>query len=794
MPAPPRNETAAGFGSSRRATGRDAATGVGAPVRRREDDRLLRGQGAYSDDIHLPGQLHAAMVRAPHAHANILAVDPTVALASPGVHAVLTSADYVADGIGDLGHVANPAGAVDWQQPAFVNRDGSPPFDIAQPPILRDRVRHAGEIVAVVLAGTAAQARDAAERVEVDYRPLPAVTDALAALEPDAPQLWEGCPRNLPLDAEMGDAAAVAEAFSRAAHVVEARFANNRVINCQMEPRAAIGDWDADSRRLSLHAGGQGVHRHKQILCGIFGLPPESVRVTSKDVGGGFGPRNMLYPEFVLVCWAAKRLARPVKWTGDRAEAFVTDYQARDLYTDAALALDDTGRFLALRADLVGNLGAHTVSFVPLSNGPRLLPSVYDIGACYARIRGVRTNTVPTGPYRGAGRPEAMHVVERLIDMAAADLGVDRIGLRRRNIVAADAFPHPNPMGTIYDCGEFEACMDKALAAADWDDFEVRRADAANRGRLRGIGLANYIQAPVGAPVEYAAVAIRPDGTVEVPVGTQSSGQGHETVFPQLVSEILGVPYDAVRMIAGDTDVVPVGGGSHSDRSMRLGGIVMKQAAEEAIEKGRIIAADLLEAPAEDIAFTAGVYRVTGTDRAVSIFEVSGAADGGILSANALFRGRSAAFPNGSAVSEVEIDPATGKITIVGHTAVDDPGRAINPMVLTGQAHGSIVQGIGQALIEHGVYDPGSGQLIAGSFMDYGLLRADDLPNFATELHEVPTALNPLGVKGGGEGATVSATAAFINAVCNALQDFNVRDIAMPATPEKVWRALNGLK
>lgn len=765
-------------------------TGVGAPLRRREDQRLLRGNGEYSDDINLAGQAYAAMVRSPHAHADIRSVDIAAAQAAPGVIAVLSGADYIADGIGDLCHGANPAGAEDWQMPAFVNRDGSVPFDVAQPSIVRDRVRHAGEIVAVVIAETEAAARDAAGLVSVDYETLPVVTDALAAIAPDAPQVWEGCMANTPLDAEMGDKAATDAVFSTAAHVVEARFFNNRVINCQMEPRAAIGDWDATVGKLTLHAGGQGVHRHKMILGQMFGLAPDKVRVTSKDVGGGFGPRNMMYPEFVMVCWAAKRLGRPVKWLGDRSEAFVTDYQARDLYTDAALALDADGGFLALRVDLIGNLGAHTVSFVPLSNGPRLLPSVYRMQAGYARIRGVLTNTVPTGPYRGAGRPEAMHVIERLIDMAAADMNIDRIDLRRRNLIAADAFPATNPMDTTYDCGEFEICLDKALAMADWDGFAARRADSEARGRLRGIGYASYIQAPVGAPVEFAAVTVKGDGTVTVPIGTQSSGQGHETVFPQLVSDILGVPYDAVQIVTGDSDVVGIGGGSHSDRSMRLGGIVMREASDKVIEKGRELAVDLLEAAVEDITFADGEYRVTGTDKSVGLFDVAGQAEEGHISADSIFRGRSAAYPNGAAVSEIEIDPGTGALTVCAHSTVDDPGRAINPMILEGQAHGSIVQGIGQAIIENGYYDSESGQLVAGSFMDYGLLRADDVPNFNTGLHAVPTENNPLGVKGGGEGATVSATAAFINAVCDALRDYGVRDMEMPATPERIWKSM----
>jgi len=767
------------------------SNGIGAPVRRREDDRLLRGAGSYSDDVNLPDQLYAVMVRSPHAHARIRGVDVSAARSMPGVHAVLTGADYAAEGIADIGHTANPAGAVDWQNPAFVNRDGTTPFDVPQPTIVRDKVRHAGEIVAVAVGETEAIARQAAERVEMDYDPLPVVTDALAALEDGAPAIWDACAGNAPLDAEQGDAAATDAAFDAAAHVVEARFFNNRVINCQMEPRAAVGAWDAKAGKLTLYAGGQGVHRHKMLLGAMFGLEPESVRVVSRDVGGGFGPRNMMYPEFAVVCWAARVTGRPVKWRGDRSEAFVTDYQARDLYTDAALALDADGNFLALRADLVGNLGAHTVSFVPLSNGPRLLPSVYRMKACYARIRGVLTNTVPTGPYRGAGRPEAMHTIERLIDMAAQKIGIDRIELRRRNLIKPDSLPAQNPMGTTYDCGEFGTCMDKALRAADWAHFDDRLAKAAGRGKLRGIGYASYIQAPVGAPIEYAKVVIHGDGTVEVPIGTQSSGQGHETVFPQVVAEILGVSDDVVRIVTGDSDIVPVGGGSHSDRSMRLGGIVMREAAEKAIEQGRERAAEMLEAALEDVTFSQGVFRVTGTDKFVGLFDVAAQAEGGKINADHLFRGRSAAYPNGAAVSEVEIDPATGQLTVIAHTNIDDPGRAINPMILAGQAHGSIVQGIGQAIIENGVYDRETGQLIAGSFMDYGLLRADDLPNFTTGLHEVPTKNNPLGVKGGGEGATVSATAAFINAVCDALKEYGVKDMNMPVTPENIWRAIN---
>lgn len=763
---------------------------IGAPIRRREDHRLLTGKGQFSADLNRPGQAYAAMVRTPYASGTLNAVDIDNARTMPGVIAVLTGTDYAADGIGDLGHGANPIDAVDWQSPAYVNRDGSTPFDAPQPPILRDAIRHIGEIAAVVVAETAAQARDASAAVALDVSPAPAVVDGAAALDSDGPDLWPGCPANLPLDSEMGDAGTTDAAFAQAAHVVEAHFFNNRVVNAQMEPRAAIGEWDAADGKLTLHAGTQGVHRLKMILGAMFQLAPEKVRVVTRDVGGGFGPRNMLYPEFVLACWAAQRLGRPVKWSGDRSEAFLTDYMGRDLHTTAALALDENGKFLAIRADLIGNLGAHTVSFVPLSNGPRLLTSVYDIAAGYARIRGTVSNTAPTGPYRGAGRPEAMHVIERLIDMAAADLGIDRIDLRRRNLIPADGFPHDNPFGTTYDCGEFETCLDKALKLGQWDSFETRRQEAAARGKLRGIGYSGYIQAPVGAPVEWTGISVSEDGSVEVKLGTQSSGQAHETVFPQFVASLLGVPHEDVHIVTGDSDIIPAGGGSHSDRSMRLGGIVMTEASEKIIEQGKTIAADALEAAEADLMFEDGVYTVDGTDRQIGLIDVAARTEEKKLYADALFRGRSAAFPNGAAVSEIEIDPDTGEIDIVAHSAIDDPGRAINRLVLHGQAHGAIVQGVGQAIIENVIYDAETGQLLTGSFMDYGLLRADDLPSFRADLHEVPTANNPLGVKGGGEGATVSATAAFINAVCDALRDYDVRDIEMPATPEKIWRAM----
>jgi aerobic carbon-monoxide dehydrogenase large subunit len=555
---------------------------------------------------------------------------------------------------------------------------------------------------------------------------------------------------------------------------------------------------DADTGRYTLYAGSQGVHRLKMHLCACLGIAPENLRVISEDVGGGYGPRNMLYPEFVLIAWAAGRLGRPVKWTCERMEAFVADYQGRDLVTRAALALDKAGKILAMRTRLIGAVGGHTVAYVSLNNGHRLATSLYDIPAAHAHIQGVLTNTPSTAPYRGAGRPEAMFAIERLIDRAAARLGIDRIELRRRNLIPQHGFPYLSAMGLTYDCGEFERNMDATLALAGWDGVEARRDAARQRGRLLGIGLANYIEAPVGAPIERAEIAIGADGRVAVIVGTQSQGQGHETSFRQVISDWLGVGFDSIDIITGDSDVVKAGGGTHSDRSIRMAGNVMVKASEKIITLGRDAASHLLEAAAEDIAFADGVFSVTGTDREIGIFEIAAAmarreipdAPQNGLAADADFWGRLPAFPNGCAVCEVEIDPDTGVTVITRYSTVDDVGRVINPMIVHGQTHGGIAMGVGQALWENAWYDPDSGQLLAGSLLDYCVPRADDLPSFAVELNEVPSPGNPLGVKGGGEGGTTPALAAVIGAVVDALKEYGIGHIDLPATPERIWRAI----
>jgi carbon-monoxide dehydrogenase large subunit len=769
---------------------------VGRSVPRVEDYRFLTGGGRYTDDIRFERQLCCAFLRSPHAHARIVRIDTTRAQRAPGVRAVLTGADYVADGLAGIEHAANPVDALDIRKRAFTAPAGARIVELPHWPLARERARHVGEPLAAVVAETAFAARDAAELIEVEYEPLPAVVSPADALREGAPQLWDETPGNLCVSAEFGDAEATRDALACAAHVVRCEFVNNRVANCQMEPRSAIGDYDPSTGICPLVSGNQGVVRLRATLAAALKLPAERVRVVSPDVGGAFGLRNNLYPEQVVVAWAAKRIGRPVKWTGERSEAFVSDYQGRDSVLRAALALDANGRILGYEVGLLGNVGAHTVSFVPMANGMRILSTVYHVPAAHIALRGALTNTAPTAPYRGAGRPEATHAIERLLDMAAKRVGIDRIEIRRRNLVRREMLPYRNAMGLTYDSGDFAGYMDRALALADWAGFPARRAAARSRGGLAGIGVANHIESPVGAPVERASVTVRGDGTVEAVVGTQSSGQGHETTFAQVIADRLGVGIEAVRIRCGDTGFVVQGGGTHSDRSMRLAGTLFVRAAAEIVERGRAAGAALLEAAAADLAFEAGRYRIAGTDRAVSLFELARAIESGALPADmreALastqdFNGRIPAFPAGAAVCEVEVDPDTGTVQITRYTAVDDVGRAVNPMIVEGQTHGGIAQGAGQALCEGVALDPATGQVMTGTFMDYGICRADDLPAFRLEHAEDPTQGNPLHVKGAGEGGVVPATAAVVNALCDAL---GVEDLPMPATHEAVWAALS---
>jgi carbon-monoxide dehydrogenase large subunit len=772
----------------------------GQPLRRKEDRRLVTGAGRYSDDLSLPGQAHAVFVRSPHAHARIGKIDTSAAHGMPGVLAVLTGDDVVADGLKPIPHTPIP-----MKPPADIelkNRDGSAHGYAPHPLLPTDRVRYVGQQVAMVVAESLAIAKDAAEGVAIEYIALQPVTATAAAAQAGAPQLYDDL-KNVCIDADVGDIEATKAAFARAARVAKFDTWVQRVTGVPLDARAAIGVYDSAADKYTLHAGSGGVVRQKGELAGVLGVPPEKVRVECGDVGGNFGTRNAFYPEFALVVWAAKRIGRPVKWSCERSEAFACDYQGRDQAIEAELALDDKGKFLALRGSIICNAGAHSVMYVPLVKCSELMTTVYRVPAAHVRSRATLSNTPPTNPYRSAGRPEAMFVMERLCDLAAREFGYDRIDLRRRNLIPPSAQPYSNALGMTYDSGDYSKVMDRALALADWKGFAKRKRESKRNGKLRGIGLANYIEATSGAPREYSKVDVQPEGRIDVTVGTLSSGQGHETSFAQCIAEWLGVPVDSVRLIQGDTDIVPVGGGTHSDRSMRMAGVVMGKASAAVIEKAVKIAGHVLEADANDIAFVDGVFTVKGTDRSMALFEVARAARErndlpddlrGPLQADCDDFVRIAAFPFGSHVCEVEIDPDTGLTEIVRHTAVDDVGRAINPLILHGQAHGAIAQGVGQALWEHSAYDPATGQLLAGSMLDYAMPRAAMLPSFTAELSETPAPGNSLGVRGGGEGGTTPSLAVVVNAVVDALSDYGVTHIEMPVTPEKVWRAIRNGK
>ena len=777
-------------------------TGIGAHLPRREDRRLLTGVGRYADDVRVADQVYACALRACHAHARLKHIDVSAARKAPGVLAVLSGEDYAAEGLKGIPHGAMTVKPEDWKVPCFGRADGSPAFAAPNIPLVRDKVHHIGEVVAWVVADTLHRARDAAELIDVEYDVLPAVIRGLDAMKSGAPQVWDELPGNIAFEGENGDCAAAEEAFRSASVVVEEEFPFNRVANAQMEPRACIAEYTRDGR-YRIEVGSQGVHRLKTNAALVFSCDPSKVRVLTRDTGGGFGPRSHLYPEYVLALWAAKKLGRPVKWTSDRSEAFLSDYQGRDMVIRAALALDHEGKFLALRETIYSNCGGNCVSYVAPVNGSRIATTVYKTPRLGVHVYGILSNTLPSVNYRGAGRPQATLAMERLIDLGAEKTGIDRIELRRRNLIGIADFPYKTPGGLTYDCGEFEKNMDQCMELADWSGFAARREEAKRRGKLRGIGLANYIETPVGAPLERAQVLVRTDADkIDVIIGTQSGGQGHETSFTQVIESWLGVPGEDVNIITGDSDIVPEGGGTHSDRSIRLGGFVMVGASEQIIEKGRKIAAHLLEAAASDIQFEKGAgpgrFTVAGTDRAVTLFEAArAAAEGkvpeelcGPLSGDAKFVGRIPAYPNGCAVAEVEIDPDTGVIDIVGYACVDDVGRVVNPLIVDGQAHGGIVQGVGQVLSEHVVQDE-HGQILCGTFMDYGMPRADGFPPFKVVTNEVITKGNPLGVKGGGEAGTTGALAVMMNAILDALKPLGITRLDMPATPDRVWRAIH---
>jgi len=772
-------------------------TGIGQPVRRREDFRLLTGKGCYSDDFSFPEQAYAVMVRSPHAHVHVRSIDTREAETAPGVLAVLTARDMLDDGLQAIPH------SVGTRHPADItleNRDGSPPFIPPHFPMTAEEARHCGEIVAMVVAATLAAAKDAAELVNVDYEPVPAVIHSVTAVQPGAPLARDDATSNTSIDAEVGDAAATDMAFSEAAHIVKFETWVQRIVGVPMEPRAATGTYEPDTRRYTLYAGIGGAVRPKQELAKILGVAEDKVRVVMHEVGGNFGTRGSFNPEFALVAWAARRVGRPVRWTCERSEAFLCDYQARDLAVEAELALDHDGKFIAMRGSNIANVGAYPISYGPLAKGVEIMSSIYHMPAVHFRARAAITNTLPTRPYRSSGRPEVMFVMERLIDLAARQCGFDRLELRRRNLVPESAMPYRNPFGMVYDSGAYHRVMDHVVALGDWAGLPMRRAEARARGKYRGIGVSNYVDTATGTPRERAEVIVLPNGIVEVVVGTVSNGQGHETSFAQLIAEWLGVPIDTVRLVTGDTDRVSVGGGSHSGRALRLASIVMLNASRDIIVKGLQIASHVMEAAPADLEFAEGRFRVKGTDRSLGIFEAAAEALRrndlpdelrGPLAAESDETVSLASFPYGCHVCEVEVDPETGVVEIARYAAVDDVGRAVNPLIVHGQIHGGITHGLGQALSESCVYDRDTGQLLSGSLLDYALPRADWLPFFTTELSEVPTPTHPLGIRPAGEGGTTPALGVVVNAVVDALAEFGVTHIEMPLTPERVWRAIH---
>ncbi len=766
--------------------------GIGQGVTREEDPRLLKGRGLFVNDVNLPDQSYAVVLRSPHAHAEIRSIDTSAAAALPGVLAVYTGEDVAADNLGVPGMPAK------WLRP-----DGEPMKYRPQPPLALGRVRYVGDPVALIVADTLAQAHDAAEAVAVDYLPLPSITDTARTVDADAPLVWDDSPDNVSGLFQVGDAAATETVFSRADRIVSRRFVISRVFAQYMEARGAIGAYDEREDRYLLHADVQYPHRVRQLLAEkVFDVPEQNIRVIARDVGGGFGTKGWQYAEHRLVLWAARKVGRPVKWACDRSEAVQADEHGRDNVTDAELAFDANGRVVGLRVKTIAAIGAYLSAIrnlLPVFTNVGTLIGVYDIPAAHVAVRTVHSNTNPTAPYRGAGRPEATYVIERMFDEAAREMGIDPTELRARNMIAPDAMPVKNALGLTYDCGEFARNQAAVLEMADYKGFPGRREEARARGKLRGIGTANPIERSASPSPDFAEIRFSTDGTATILMGTKSQGQGHETVYKQIVNERLGVDPARMRVIDGDTDRVAFGIGTMGSRSTVIGGSALYFAAEKIIEKAKTIAAHMLEASVVDMEFADGSFSVAGTDRSVTLTDVAKASfspdklpkgvEPGLFE-TATFAPEDDTYPNGSHVCEVEIDPETGTTEVVGYWVVDDVGNMINPVIVKGQIHGGVAQGAGQALAEQVAYDPDSGQLLSGSFMDYAMPRAADFPDIQIAAHAVPTQRNPLGVKGAGEAGTVGALPATMNAVLNALAEAGVIELDMPATPNRVWQAV----
>ena len=757
--------------------------------------RLVAGKGNYAGDNFPDNLCHAVILRSPHAHAHIRGIDVSAAKSAPGVLTVLTGKDASADGIGAIPH------SPDWQGPPDAELRLPEGFEVYltdNTPLPVETVCYVGEGVALVVAETAAEAADAAELIEVDYAPLPAVTDSRSSMKGGAVQIWPDCPSNVALTCEVGDDEAANEAFARAAYIVRLDSRIHRITGSPMEPRAVLGEYDTDRDLYTLRAAsGRGAVQTRERLAVTLGVEKEQCRAVFGDMGGNFGTRNAFSPEFALMPWAARKVGRPVKWTANRTECFLSDYQARDLYSRSELALDAEGNFLALRGENTLNLGAYTVYFWPLRKGLSMMQGTYNIPAIHYKGHAVLTNTAPTAVYRSAGRPEAIYMIERLIDLAAEQHGFDKVDLRRRNLIQSDDMPFTNGVGVTYDSGDYTAAMDAALHEGDWNGFEARKAESAARGLCRGRGIANYIEVTSGIPRERAEITVTDDGYVDLVVGTMSSGQGHETSFPQLLSEWLEVPFEKIRFVVNDTNRVSVGGGSHSGRSMRLVSIAAGEAVEALLEKGKAIAAHAMQAPIDEIEYAEGAFHAPGGG-SLDLWAAAKAGESESelpkLEGIGDIVNRVGGYPYGAHACEVEVDPETGHVDILEWTAVDDVGVAVNLLILHGQAHGAAVQGIGQAMLEAIEYDPESAQLLTGSFMDYAMPCADNMPPFKTVVTEVPASSHPHGIRPGGEGGTTPALGLLVNAIVDALSDYGVTHVEMPATPERVWRAILAAK
>ena len=761
--------------------------GIGQPATRIEDTRLTTGQGSYIEDLSLEGQAYAIFVRSPHAHAFIKKIDTDDARALPGVLAIYTVEDLKADNIGNV-----PCGA-----PAM-NKDGTPCVMPPRPALAEGKVRHVGDAVAVVIAETVEQARDAAEQVLIDYDLLEVVVETGGAMDPSATQIWEGAQNNRCFDWEAGNAESTEKAFSNAAKIVELNLINNRVVPTSLETRGAIASFESETGRLVLHVSCQGVHVMRRLLANaIFNCPEEDIHVLCKDVGGGFGMKIFLFPEYVVSLYAARKIGRPIKWISDRSEAFLCDSHGRDHVSHLQLALDANAKILGLKVNTIANLGAYLSNFAPFvatAAGVSMLVGCYSIPTAYVNVQGVFTNTAPVDAYRGAGRPEAIYAIERLVDVAAYDLGLAPDEIRRRNFIPGNAMPYDTSLGSTYDSGEFQQNLDDAIKFSNWQDFNKRKEKAKFRGKLRGIGLASYIERCAGGSPEQARLEVSSEGHVTLYIGTLSNGQGHETAFRQILCERMGVSFEDVTIVTGDSDLIETGGGTMGSRSVPVGGSAISAASDKIIKKAKITAAEMLESSLSDIEFHGGEFRIVGTDRVQSFQNVCKAAapaDGGAsFDEKETFAPDSATYPNGTHVCELEIDIPTGIINLVDYTVVDDFGKVINPLLLEGQVHGGIGQGLGQALLECCKYESESGQLLSASFMDYTMPRADNLPSIRFIRNEVPCTTNPLGIKGAGEAGAIGAPPAIINAVVNALSDYKVRHVDMPVTPNKLWRLM----